>query len=232
LLQEFDEEENEYILSALQKEQDERSERRKSGECKVANFDKCGTICVAHDYDMFECTSVGKHSSGSSRSEGYYKQKVQEKKKPVNAAVVNSVTKPIDGPNQRVSSRATRVQSRNLTQGLEVHYTTQDTTLLKVNQLANRKKGLKFGKSEIHDWGLFAMEKIDASDIVIEYIGEKIRQKCADQREKMYEKSGIGSSYLFRVDDDVIIDATKKGNLARFINHCCDVRCFFVICNI
>lgn len=38
-----------------------------------------------------------------------------------------------------------------------------------------------------------------------------------------YEASGIGSSYLFRIDDDLIIDATKTGNLARFINHCCEV---------
>ena len=39
----------------------------------------------------------------------------------------------------------------------------------------------------------------------------------------MYEAQGIGSSYLFRVDEDTIIDATKTGNLARFINHCCEV---------
>ena len=42
-------------------------------------------------------------------------------------------------------------------------------------------------------------------------------------REKRYEAAGIGSSYLFRVDHDYIIDATHQGNLARFINHCCDV---------
>ena len=42
-------------------------------------------------------------------------------------------------------------------------------------------------------------------------------------REKRYAQQGIGSSYLFRVDHDTIIDATKCGNLARFINHCCTV---------
>ena len=42
-------------------------------------------------------------------------------------------------------------------------------------------------------------------------------------REKRYEAAGIGSSYLFRMDQDYVIDATKKGSLARFINHCCDV---------
>lgn len=45
----------------------------------------------------------------------------------------------------------------------------------------------------------------------------------ADNREKRYAQQGIGSSYLFRVDHDTIIDATKCGNLARFINHCCTV---------
>ncbi len=42
-------------------------------------------------------------------------------------------------------------------------------------------------------------------------------------REQRYEDEGIGSSYLFRVDQDTIIDATKSGNLARFINHSCSV---------
>lgn len=49
-------------------------------------------------------------------------------------------------------------------------------------------------------------------------------QMVADMREKRYVQEGIGSSYLFRVDHDTIIDATKCGNLARFINHCCTVR--------
>jgi hypothetical protein len=62
------------------------------------------------------------------------------------------------------------------------------------------------------------------SSQVIEYIGEVIRSATADHREQVYEATGIGSSYLFRVDNDNVIDATKKGNLARFINHCCDVR--------
>ena len=86
-----------------------------------------------------------------------------------------------------------------------------------------RKKQLRFAKSGIHDWGLFAMESIAADEMVTEYVGEVIRQPMADIRERRYEEMGIGSSYLFRVDQDTIIDATTKGNLARFINHCCDV---------
>jgi len=60
---------------------------------------------------------------------------------------------------------------------------------------------------------------------VIEYVGELIRQQVADKREKAYERQGIGSSYLFRVDEDLVVDATKKGNLGRLINHCCTPNC-------
>ena len=82
---------------------------------------------------------------------------------------------------------------------------------------------MKFAKSTIHNWGLFAMEEIPADEMVIEYVGELVRQLTADERERRYEAMGIGSSYLFRVDLEYIIDATKRGNMARFINHCCDV---------
>ncbi|ORX57825.1 SET domain-containing protein, partial [Piromyces finnis] len=133
----------------------------------------------------------------------------------------------------KISSRTNRIHWRKLNieldyqkKALPVHSGHADVSdILKFNQLKARKKELKFAKSAIHDWGLFAMERIDANDMVIEYIGEIIRQKIADHREKQYERMGIGSSYLFRIDDDTIIDATKKGNLARFINHCCDPNC-------
>lgn len=59
--------------------------------------------------------------------------------------------------------------------------------------------------------------------MVIEYVGETIRQSIGDLREKQYEVEGINSNYMFRVDSDTIVDATKCGNLARFINHSCDV---------
>ena len=86
-----------------------------------------------------------------------------------------------------------------------------------------RKKQMKFARSGIHDWGLFALEPILEGSMVIEYVGQVIRQTVADLREKKYEAMGIGSSYLFRIDHDTIIDATKCGNLARFINHSCNV---------
>lgn len=40
-----------------------------------------------------------------------------------------------------------------------------------------RKKRLCFQRSKIHDWGLVALEPIEAEDFVIEYIGELIRPR-------------------------------------------------------
>ena len=88
-----------------------------------------------------------------------------------------------------------------------------------------RAKNLRFSRSHIHKWGLFACEKIAKDDAVIEYVGEKIRPSLADHRErKVYTNlpTHDGSSYFFRVETDVI-DATLKGNKARFINHSCNV---------
>ncbi|KIM21052.1 hypothetical protein M408DRAFT_81062 [Serendipita vermifera MAFF 305830] len=96
---------------------------------------------------------------------------------------------------------------------------------IKFNQLQSRKKQLQFARSPIHDWGLYALERIPKGDMVIEYVGEVIRQQVAEGRERAYERSGIGSSYLFRIDDDLVVDATKIGNLGRLINHSCDPNC-------
>lgn len=97
--------------------------------------------------------------------------------------------------------------------------------VLRFNQLKKRKKPVNFNRSAIHNWGLYAMENIAANDMIIEYVGEKVRQQVADIRERQYLKSGIGSSYLFRIDDHTVIDATKRGGIARFINHSCTPNC-------
>ena len=53
-----------------------------------------------------------------------------------------------------------------------------------------RKKKLRFGRSRIHEWGLFAMEPIAADEMVIEYVGQNIRQvlvpSAVDNQHKMF----------------------------------------------
>ncbi|RAL08704.1 histone methyltransferase SET1 [Aspergillus homomorphus CBS 101889] len=128
------------------------------------------------------------------------------------------------------TSRSTRVNNRRLIADINAQkqaLPTQsgDGDVLRFNQLKKRKKPVRFARSAIHNWGLYAEENISANDMIIEYVGEKVRQQVADMRERRYLKSGIGSSYLFRIDENTVIDATKRGGIARFINHSCTPNC-------
>lgn len=76
-------------------------------------------------------------------------------------------------------------------------------------------------RSHIHGWGLFTKVDLPRDSMIVEYMGETIRQCVADKREKEYEKSGIGSCYMFRLDRKHIVDATTIGCMARFMNHSC-----------
>jgi histone-lysine N-methyltransferase SETD1 len=125
------------------------------------------------------------------------------------------------------NSRANRATNRRYVADLNDQKKTlgQDSDVFKFNQLKKRKKPVKFARSAIHNWGLYAMENIAKDDMIIEYVGEEVRQQIAEIRENRYLKSGIGSRYLFRFDENTVIDATKKGGIARFINHSCMPNC-------
>ena len=132
--------------------------------------------------------------------------------------------------NAKSASRSNRANNRRLVADIAAQKQVLLTSngegdALRFNQLKKRKKPVKFDRSAIHNWGLYAMENIAANDMIIEYVGEKVRQQVADMRERQYLKSGIGSSYLFRIDENTVIDATKKGGIARFINHSCTPNC-------
>ena len=53
-----------------------------------------------------------------------------------------------------------------------------------------------------------------------------MRGAVAEAREKHYRIAGWGDDYIFRVDTDLFVDATKRGGLARFANHCCVPNCY------
>ncbi|XP_060895027.1 histone-lysine N-methyltransferase SETD1B-A-like [Labrus mixtus] len=170
------------------------------------------------------------HRTGSARSEGFYRiSKTDKLKYLINTKLTTELPCrstqgkciPAQQPTSLRAGSDFRSEQRRLLSSFSC-----DSDLVKFNQLKFRKKRIRFTWSHIHEWGLFAMEPIAADEMVIEYVGQIVRQVIADMREQRYEEEGIGSSYLFRVDQDTIIDATKCGNLARFINHSCNPNCY------
>lgn len=79
-------------------------------------------------------------------------------------------------------------------------------------------------KSQIQGLGLYAARDLEKNTMIIEYIGELIRNETANRREKLYQAQNRGI-YMFRLNDDNVVDATISGGLARYINHCCDPNC-------
>lgn len=96
--------------------------------------------------------------------------------------------------------------------------------------------------SPIQGLGVFSAGYIPANSMILYYTGEEIRPTVADVRERrMIDRltqlnlanvsdnaenvHASPSMYMFRRGDDVIIDSTNAGNIARFVNHSCEPNC-------
>ena len=86
------------------------------------------------------------------------------------------------------------------------------------------KNNVYLAPSKIQGLGLYASRDLEKHTMVIEYIGEIIRSEVAEIREKKYEAKNRGV-YMFRLDEDRVIDATLIGGQARYINHSCNPNC-------
>lgn len=79
-------------------------------------------------------------------------------------------------------------------------------------------------RSHIQGLGLYAARDLEKHTMVIEYIGDLIRNEVANRREAEYENQNRGV-YMFRIDNDTVVDATMAGGPARYINHSCSPNC-------
>ncbi len=60
--------------------------------------------------------------------------------------------------------------------------------------------------------GLFAEDRIKKGSFIIEYVGDRLPTKVANQK---------GGKYLFEVNSRITIDGSPRWNTARYINYSC-----------
>jgi uncharacterized protein len=82
-------------------------------------------------------------------------------------------------------------------------------------------------KSPIHGNGVFATHKIRKGERIVRYVGALRSHEEVDEDYGEIEENG--HTFLFTLNDDYVIDATKRGNVAKWINHSCSPNCEAVI---
>ena len=75
-------------------------------------------------------------------------------------------------------------------------------------------------RSSIHGNGVFATDTIRKGEHIVEYKGRLITHAQAD--ELHFNDIDTGHTFLFTLNDDWIVDANVRGNIAKWINCSCD----------
>ena len=94
-------------------------------------------------------------------------------------------------------------------------------TTTKGNDIMRRPRRFSARHSPVHGTGLFALQPLEAGERLIEYKGEITTWRRAAAR----QRSDAGHTFVFGLSDGRVIDGSRGGNSARFLNHACEPNC-------
>ncbi|KAI3638093.1 hypothetical protein MIR68_003704 [Amoeboaphelidium protococcarum] len=77
----------------------------------------------------------------------------------------------------------------------------------------------------VKGFGIKTLETLEANTFVMEYVGEVVSLEAFQRRTRQYEAEGLPHFYCMALQKSEMIDATKKGGIARFLNHSCNPNC-------
>ncbi|MEI6003505.1 SET domain-containing protein-lysine N-methyltransferase, partial [Paraburkholderia bengalensis] len=84
-----------------------------------------------------------------------------------------------------------------------------------------RARRISARQSPVHGRGLFALQPLKSGERLIEYKGEVTSWRRAAAR----QRSDAGHTFVFGLSDGRVIDGSRGGNSARFLNHACEPNC-------
>jgi histone-lysine N-methyltransferase SETD1 len=180
--------------------------------------------------------AVPLHTTGCARTESRYRGRVSPEIKQGFRALENYVSSLLTGNATGMTATAETGDANQNEKSIRYYRRAQQRALamslegvrsdaLSFDLHNSRQKQVKFARSNIHKYGVVALQPIRSGDFIIQYVGEIVRKQVSALREKRYEAAGEDSSYLFRLDEEYVIDATYQGSIARFINHSCNPNC-------
>jgi hypothetical protein len=77
-------------------------------------------------------------------------------------------------------------------------------------------------RTETKGFGLKTLQDLPEGSLIREYVGEVITMPLFAKRTQEYAEEKVEHFYFMSVTPNEIIDATKKGNISRFMNHSCN----------